>query len=61
MSQVKVIEWCPAEYVTRVELALQAELLSNPASSEGLQLSHWEDTGSQQSRIPQVFIDLAAH
>lgn len=40
MSQVKVIEWCPAEYVTRVELALQAELLSNPASSEGLQLSH---------------------
>lgn len=45
----------------RVELVWQAEHLSNPASSEGLQLSHWEDTGSQQSRIPQVFISLAAH
>lgn len=38
-----------------------AEHISNLASGKGLGLSHWEDTGSQQSCIPQVFIDLAAH
>lgn len=40
--------------------AQQAEHSRNLVTCEGLQLAHWVDTGSQQSRIPQVFIDLAA-
>lgn len=59
----RTLERAPQErapWLSQGEPAQQAEHRRNLITCEGLQRSRWVDTGSQQSCIPQVFIDLAA-